>query len=322
MATVIVSAPLPGPALGRLEAAGHHVVLGENPSGLGREGILNRLGRHPEASALITLLSDRVDADVLDAGRSLRIVANYAVGVDNLRLPEMKKRGVMATNTPGVLTEATADLSMALMLDACRNVTRGDRLVREGRWEGWSPTLLVGPRVTGATLGIVGFGRIGQAVAARARGFSMRVLYTQRNRVATETEQALGATFVSLDELLAQSDIVSLHCPLTDSTRGLLNETRMRRMKPGSILVNCGRGPCVDEAALANVLREGPIGAAGLDVYEREPEVHEALLSLPNVVLAPHLGSADAPTRERMAEMSVGSVIDVLAGQEPQNRVV
>jgi glyoxylate reductase len=322
MATVIVSAPLPGPALGRLEAAGHLVVLGESPSGLGRDGILQRLQDHADTSGLIALLSDRVDEGVLDAGRSLRIVANYAVGVDNLDLSEMKKRGITATNTPGVLTEATADLSMALMLDACRNVTRGDRLVREGKWEGWSPTLLVGPRVTGATLGIVGFGRIGQAVAARARGFSMRVLYTQRHRVAPETEQALGATFVSLDELLEQSEIVSLHCPLTDSTRGLLDASRMRRMRPGSVLINCGRGPCVDEAALAEVLREGHLGAAGLDVYEREPEVHAALLSLPNVVLAPHLGSADAPTRERMAEMSVGSVIDVLEGREPPNRVV
>jgi glyoxylate reductase len=322
MATVIVSAPLPGPALGRLEAAGHRVILGESPSGLGRDGILKLLKAHPDVPALVALLSDRVDADVLDAGKSLRVVANYAVGVDNLDLSEMKARGIVATNTPGVLTEATADLSMALILDACRNVTRGDRLVREGKWEGWSPTLLVGPRVTGATLGIVGFGRIGQAVAERARGFSMRVLYTQRNRIAPETEQALGATFVSLDDLLAQSDIVSLHCPLTDSTRGLLNEARMRRMRPGSVLINCGRGPCVDEAALARMLREGHLGAAGLDVYEREPEIHAALLSLPNVVLAPHLGSADAPTRERMAEMSVGSVIDVLAGREPPNRVV
>jgi len=225
-------------------------------------------------------------------------------------------------NTPGVLTEATADLAMALMLDACRCTTRGDRLVRDGAWKGWSPTLLVGPRVTGATLGIIGFGRIGQAVARRARGFGMTVLYHQRSRLPESLEAEIAATHASLDEVVEKSDILSLHCPLTDQTRGLIDAPRLAQMKPGSVLVNCARGPCVDEAALANALADGHLFAAGLDVYEREPEVHEDLLGLPNVVLAPHVGSADDVTRRRMAEMCAQSVRDVLAGRDPQNRIV
>lgn len=322
MATVLVSAPLPGPSLDRLRDKGHEVIVGDSPYGLGREGIIEQLHDAPQTVALITLLSDAVDRCVLNAGMDLEIVANYAVGVDNLDLQEIEKRQIIATNTPGVLTEATADLTMALMLDACRNTSRGDRLVRDGAWRGWSPTLLVGPRVTGATLGIVGFGRIGQAVARRARGFDMSVIYHQRNRLDAATEEELGASYASLDDLIRTSDIVSLHCPLTDETRGLLDESRMRRMKQGSVLVNCARGPCVDEAALARVLEDGHLFAAGLDVYEREPIVHEDLLALPNVVLAPHLGSADDATRERMAAMCVQGVLDVIAGRDPHNRVV
>jgi glyoxylate reductase len=322
MATVIVSAPLPGSALTLLESEGHEVIVGESPYGLGREGIIEQLHEAPKTAALITLLSDPVDRCVLNAGMDLEIVANYAVGVDNLNLEELEKRQIVATNTPGVLTEATADITLALMLDACRNVTRGDRLVRDGAWQGWSPTLLVGPRVTGATLGIVGFGRIGQAVARRARGFDMRIVYNQRTRLDEAREKELAATFVPLDELIESSDIVSLHCPLTDETRGLLDEARMRRMKAGAVLVNCARGPCVDEEALARLLAEGHLSGAGLDVYAREPQVHEDLLALPNVVLAPHLGSADQSTRQRMAEMCVQGVLDVLAGREPNHRVV
>ncbi|HNS98771.1 MAG TPA: D-glycerate dehydrogenase [Polyangiaceae bacterium] len=321
MHTVIVSAPLPGTAVARLTTAGHRVIQGDQPGGLGHEGIIRVLRDHPDTSALIPLVSDRVDARVLDAGPSLRIVANYGVGIDNLDLVELKRRGIVATNTPGVLTEATADFAMALILDACRNVSRGDRLVRAGLWKGWSPTQLLGPRVTGSTLGIVGFGRIGQAVAARARGFSMRVLYSDPIRVSPQIEKDLQATYLSLGDLLAQSDIVSLHCPSTDSTRGLMNETRLRQMRPGSVLVNTGRGTCVEEAALAKLLKEGHLAAAGLDVYEREPMIHQELLDLPNVVLAPHLGSADLPAREGMAELSVSSVIAVLAGNEPAHRV-
>ncbi|MCU0690354.1 MAG: D-glycerate dehydrogenase [Polyangiaceae bacterium] len=321
MTIVLLSAPLPGGAVDRLRDAGHRVIAGDSPYGLGGEGLIDNLRREPSTEAMITLLSDRVDRCVLDAGEHLLVVANYAVGVDNLDLEEMKRRRIVATNTPGVLTDATADLTMALMLDACRNASRGDRLVRRGAWSGWSPMLLLGPRVTGATLGIVGLGRIGQAVARRARGFDMRVLYHQRTRASQELEQVLGARYVSLDDLLGQSDVVSLHCPLTPQTRGLLNGESLAKMKRGAVLVNAGRGPCVDEAALAELLSSGHLFAAALDVYEREPEVHPALRGLPNVVLAPHLGSADFATRERMAEMCADAVLAVLAGKQPPNRV-
>ena len=322
MATVIASAPLPGDGLARLERAGHRVIVGESMYGLGHEGFIETLHEAPETEALIPLLSDEIGRCVLNAAPELRLVANYAVGVNNLDLDEMKKRQVVVTNTPGVLTEATADMTWALVLDACRNVTRGDRLVRDGAWRGWSPTLLAGVRVTGATLGVIGCGRIGQAVVERARGFGMRVLYHQRNRMPEAREHELGAEFVSLDVLLQDSDIVSLHCPLTPETKGLLDASRLRQMKRNAVLINVARGPCVDEAALAESLRSGHLFAAGLDVYEREPEVHPELVGLPNVVLAPHLGSADLPTRERMATICVDAVFAVLAGKEPAHRVV
>lgn len=321
MSTIIVSAPLPGSALERLRQAGHKIVVGQAATGLGRDGFIDHIKRHPEVEALISLLSDSIDRSVLDAAPALRVVANYAVGVDNLDLKELASRGLVATNTPGVLTEASADLSFALLLDACRNVTRGDRLVRSGGWHGWAPSELLGVRVTGATLGIVGLGRIGQAMARRARGFDMKVLYWQRHRADAQIERELGCSYVQLDELIEQSDIVSLHCPLTEATRGLLGRDRLGRMKRGAVLVNAARGPVVDEEALAEALSSGHLFAAGLDVYAQEPQVHPALLALPNVVLAPHLGSADQPTRERMAHMCADAVLTVLAGGEPKNRV-
>jgi len=321
MARIVISAPLPGGATAALEAAGHEVVVGASPCGMGRAGLLESLRATPDTQALITLLSDPVDREVIGAAPRLRVVANYAVGVDNLDLEELRRKAVVVTNTPGVLTEATADLSFALMLDACRRVSEGDRLVRRGGWQGWSPTLLLGKRIHGATLGIIGFGRIGQAVARRAAGVDMQVLYHQRHRADRAVEQALHATWVSLDDLVERSDIVSLHCPLTPETRGLLSEGRLRRMKKGAVLVNAGRGPCVDEHALAELLAAGHLFAAGLDVYANEPRVHGSLLGLESVVLAPHLGSADEPTRAKMAQMCVESVLAVLAGREPEYRV-
>ncbi len=322
MATVIVSAPLPGRFLDQLRALGHHTVLGESPYGMGRANLIDALHGSPEAKAIISLLSDQIDRDVVGAAPNLQVIANYAVGIDNLDLPVLRERGITVTNTPGVLTEATADLAMGLVLDACRRICAGDRLVRGRSWEGWSPTLLLGPSVHGATLGLIGFGRIGQALARRAQGFQMRVMYTQRNRVDRTIEEALGATWQPLDELVEHSDIVSLHCPLTSETRGLMSRERLARMKRGAVLINTARGACVDEEALANMLRAGHLFAAGLDVYEAEPRVHPALLPLPNVTLAPHLGSADFATRERMAQMCVESVIDVLESRVPSNRVL
>jgi glyoxylate reductase len=305
MGHVFVSAPLPGDALCRLRAE-HRVEVGH---GLG------------DGDAWVTLLTDRIDAPRLALASRLRIVANVAVGVDNIDLGACAARGVVVSNTPGVLTDATADLAFGLILAASRRIAEGDRIVRAGGWSGWTPTFLIGTRVHGAVLGIVGLGRIGQAVARRALGFGMQLLYTQRAPLDTERERELGAQYVGLDELLARSDVVSLHCPLTDATRGMISAERLSTMKPGSVLVNTARGAVVDELALARALERGPLAAAGLDVYEREPSVDPALVARPNVVLAPHIASADRPTREAMASMAVENVLAVLSGHPPRNPV-
>lgn len=318
MAKILVSGPLPGPDLPRLQRA-HDVEVGAEPRGLGREGFLARIGDH---EAILPFVTDAIDRAALDKAPRLRVVANCGVGVNNIDLEACKERGIVVTNTPDVLTDATADATMALILDACRGLTSGDRAVRAGKWRGWAPTEFIGQRVTGATLGIVGFGRIGQAVATRARGFSMRVLYTQRTRLFGEREAALGAIFTEVDELFETADIVCLCCPLTPETRGLVSRDRLARMKQGSVLVNTARGPCVDEEALAEALRSGHLFAAGLDVYAEEPRIAGALLGCENVVLAPHLGSADRPTREAMARICVEAIFAVLEGRRPATRVV
>jgi glyoxylate reductase len=318
VARVFVSAPLPGEGVETLAGAGHEVVVGASGEGVYGEAFANGAATF---DALVTLLTDRVDAALFAKAPNVRVVANVAVGVDNVDLEAARARGVVVTNTPGVLTEATADFAFALLLAAARRVVEGDRMVRAGDFVGWAPTLLVGKRVHGTSLGIVGMGRIGQAMARRARGFGMHVGYAQRRRLDESVERALGATWVGLDELFATSDFVSLHCPLTPETRGLVSGARLATMRKGSVLVNTARGGCVDEAALAHALERGPLAAAALDVFEDEPVVPPALLALPNVVLTPHIASADAPTRRAMASMAVTSVIAVLAGREVSNRV-
>jgi glyoxylate reductase len=318
VARVFVSAPLPGDVVEMLTAAHHEVVVGAEGEGVYGEAFAAGAATF---EALVTLLTDRIDADLLARAPNVRVVANVAVGVDNVDLAAARARGIAVTNTPGVLTEATADFAFALLLAAARRVVEGDRMIRSGDFVGWSPTLLVGKRVHGTSLGIVGMGRIGQAMARRARGFGMHVCYAQRRRMDESMERALGATWRSVDELFAESDFVSLHCPLTSETRGIASAARLRSMRKGSVLVNTARGGCVDEAALAKALERGPLAAAALDVFEGEPVVSQELLGLPNVVLTPHIASADAPTRRAMALMAVSAVMAVMGGTEPGNRV-
>jgi glyoxylate reductase len=311
MARVFVSCPLPGDAVELLSAT-HDVVVGAEREGVRGEAFAGQSGSF---EAIVGLLTDRIDSALLERVPGLRVVANVAVGVDNVDLAACRARRVVVTNTPGVLTEATADLAFGLLVDAARRISEGDRLVRRGAFRGWTPSFLLGAPVHGRTLGIVGLGRIGQAVARRARGFGMHVLYAGGRPLDPPIERALGATRVALDDLFARSDFVSLHCPLTPETHHLVDGRRLARMRGGSVLVNTARGGCVDEAALAEALARGPLRAAGLDVFEDEPRVNPALLALDNVVLAPHVGSADQPTREAMARIAAHNVLAVLAGR-------
>jgi lactate dehydrogenase-like 2-hydroxyacid dehydrogenase len=269
--------------------------------------------------ALVPTVTDRLPAAVFEAAdRRLRLVANFGVGVEHIDLEAARRAGVAVTNTPGVLTDCTADLTVALMLMALRRLGEGERLVRGGGWTGWRPVGFLGRRVTGLTLGIVGFGRIGRAVAARARhGFGMRVLYHSRSAAPPDVAAALGAERRGLDELLAEADVVSLHCPATPETVRLLDARRLARMKPGAVLVNTARGVLVDEAALAEALREGRLLAAGLDVFADEPRVPEALLALENVVLLPHLGSGTVETRTDMGQRVVANLRAFFDGRPP-----
>jgi glyoxylate reductase len=259
----------------------------------------------------VTMLHDRVDDAFLEAaGPQLRVVANVAVGYDNLDVEAARRRGVIVTNTPGVLTDATADLAIALLLAVTRRLGEGERLIRSRTHWAWSIDFMLGRGLRGKALGIVGYGAIGRATAARARAFGMEILYTQRR-----PDDDPG--YVQLDELLERADVVSLHCPLTPETHHLINAGALARMRPGAYLVNTARGPVVDEAALATALRDGTIAGAALDVFEHEPEVAPELLELDNVVLVPHLGSATVETRTAMAELAAANVLAVLAGKDP-----
>lgn len=275
------------------------------------------LAKAEEATAILSMLTERVDAELLERAKQLRIVANMAVGYDNIDVDACKKRGVIVTNTPDVLTEATADLAFALLLAAARRIPEANRFVLEGKWTSWSPTLLAGQSVYQTTLGIIGMGRIGEAVAMRARGFSMNILYHNRSR-KQEAEERTGAVWVELDTLLRESDHVVLLTPLTAETRLLMGEREFARMKQTSVFVNVSRGGTVDEQALYRALAEKQIWAAGLDVFQEEPvSPNHPLLQLPNVVALPHIGSATIQARTEMARLAAANIASVLAGGEP-----
>lgn len=274
-----------------------------------------------DADGLLSMLTDAITREVMAGASRLRVVGNCAVGFDNVDIRAATELGIQVCNTPNVLTEATADLAWALLLAAARRIPEADRCVRNGEFERWQIGLLLGRSVAGRILGIVGLGRIGRAVARRASGFGMRILYAQRRRAEPELERALGAEFVDKHSLLAQADFVSLHVPLTDATRHFIDRDALALMKPDAVFVNTARGALVDEAALVDALRTRRIAAAGLDVFEREPALHPGLAALPNVVFAPHIGSATAETRSLMAESVARDVLRVLAGEAPLNPV-
>jgi glyoxylate reductase len=274
----------------------------DGPGAIPHEQLLSRVAGK---QALICLLTDRIDRTVLEAGRDLRVIANIAVGFNNIDLAAARERGIVVTNTPDVLTEASADFTWALILGITRRVSEGERLLRRGEWKGWALDFMLGADVRGKQLGIIGFGRIGRAVAARADAFGMRVVHNGR------------ADGMPMDRLLSTSDVVSLHVPLTAETTHLIDQAALARMKRSAYLINTSRGPVVDEAALAWALRERIISGAALDVYEREPIVHAELLKLENVLLAPHLASATVETRTAMADLAVRNALAVLGGEPP-----
>jgi lactate dehydrogenase-like 2-hydroxyacid dehydrogenase len=266
---------------------------------------------------VLTLLTDRVDDEFLDAaGPRLKVVSNYAVGFDNVDVPACTARGVAVGNTPGVLTETTADLAFALLMAAARRLPEGDRYVRAGKWKTWGPLLLLGPDIHGATIGIVGFGRIGQAMARRARGFGMTILYQDVNRASPDVEAEFGATYLPLEELLPRADFVTLHVNLTHDTHKLIDAEKLSWMKPSAVLVNTSRGPVVDGAALADALRSGSIFAAALDVTDPEPiPPDDPLVGLDNCLIVPHIASASRATRAKMAEMAAANLLAGVRGE-------
>jgi len=279
-----------------------------------RDELLRRVAG---CEGVLTLLTDRVDDEFLDAaGPQLKVVSNYAVGFDNVDVAACARRGVRVGNTPGVLTDTTADLAWALLMAAARRLPEADRYVRDGNWKTWGPLLLLGPDVYGSTIGIVGFGRIGQAVARRAAGFGMRILYHDVNELPDDVTEPLGAVFTPLDALLAASDFVSLHVNLTDETRHLIDARTLGLMKPTAVLVNTSRGPVVDQQALADALRDGTIAAAGLDVTDPEPiPMDDPLVGLDNCLIVPHIASASRATRGKMAAMAAANLIAGVRGE-------
>jgi|WetSurMetagenome_2_1015567.scaffolds.fasta_scaffold87555_2 glyoxylate reductase len=316
MAEIAVTSVLPGGVVEPARARHRVRVSGIGP--LAGGALVRFVG---EADALVCNVGDRVDGAVLDACPGLAVVANVGVGVDNIDLAAARRRGLWVTNTPDVLTEATADLTWALLLAVTRRVADGDRLIRSrAAWQ-WRPDFFLGAGLQGKSLGIVGMGRIGRAVARRAQAFGLTVRCNDRARIGDA--DALGTTYVAdLDELLAVSDIVSLHCPLTAETRHLLDERRLRLLPRGAFVVNTSRGPVVDEDALVRVLESGHLGGAGLDVFEREPVVHPGLLDRDDVVLLPHLGSATLETRAAMGRLALENALAVLDGRRPATPVV
>ena len=318
MARVVITGKIPAIAVERLRAE-HDVVSWDEPVAISRDELLKRV---KGADAIVSLLTEKVDAELLDAaGPQLQVVSNVAVGYNNIDVPACKERNVLVTNTPGVLTEATADIAMALILMSTRRLAEGERVIRkQDPWQ-WGMFYMLGSGIQESQLGIVGMGLIGAAVARRAKAFGMTIAYTKRSPLDAATAKELDAKHMSMDELLATSDVVSLHCPYSPETHHLMNAETIGKMKKSAYLINSARGPVVDEAALVDALKHNVIAGAGLDVFEHEPKVHEGLLGLDNAVLIPHLGSATVETRTAMANTAATNSLAVLAGKTAPNLV-
>ena len=314
---VFVAHPIPEIGIDMLRAR-YEVTVHPDSRPLAPEDLIRAL---TGCAAAVTLLCDRIDEAILSAVPDLKVIANYAVGYDNIDVEAARRAGVKVTHTPGVLTAATAEIAFALLITLTRRIREAERFTREGRFTGWDPLLLRGDELAGRTLGIIGMGRIGRDMAAKCQAFGMRILYHNRRPVSGDVEKALCATYVRLDELFETADVISLHAPATPETRHIIDAAAFSRMKPGAYLINTARGDLVDESALVEALDSGRIKGAGLDVYEREPEITAALFRFDNVVLLPHIGSATVEARDKMAVMAARNVRAVLEGLPPENPV-
>jgi glyoxylate reductase len=312
---VLVTGRLPDEVVALIEKD-HHVEINNQDRPMDRENLLSRVG---DKEGLLCMITDRVDTELLNCAPHLKIIANFGVGFNNIDINAATERGIPVTNTPGVLTDSTADLAFALILASGRRLVEGDRNTRAGEFTFWAPLHFLGQEITGKTLGIIGLGRIGKAVAKRAAGFDMKVIYYNRQRLETGEEKALNVVFASFKTLLEESDFVSLHVPLTPQTTHLIGQKELNLMKPSAYLINTSRGPVVDEKSLLEALKNQVICGAGLDVYESEPELTPGLSDLDNVVLLPHIGSATIETRTRMAQMAAENLLAGLSDEIPPN---
>jgi glyoxylate reductase len=323
---IFVTRKIPGDSLEKLKTSGHEVVISEFDRPLSPEELL---AGAKDCDGLLSLLTDKIDSDVMDAvGPQLKIISNYAVGFDNIDIKAASDRGILVTNTPSdEVNEAVAEHTWALLMALARRVVESDEFIRKqgyfadkGGYKGWEPDLFMGPSVKGKTLGIIGLGRIGSMVASRAKGYNMTVLYN-KHEPDPKAESEMGLQFAALDDLLAKSDFVSIHVPLTDEARGMINKEALGKMKQGSYLVNTARGPIVDESDLIEVLKSGKLAGAGLDVFESEPQISPELIAMPNVIMTPHIASATFEARNKMGEQAVAAILDTLSGVKPQTLV-
>ncbi len=311
----LVTGNIPAEIVRKLKAD-HEIIVNSEDRPMSRENILSGIA---DKDGLLCMATDRIDDELMEKAPNLRIIANYGVGYDNIDLAAATARGIWVSNTPDVLTDATADLTFALILAVARRIVEGDRIIRAQEWKWWAPSLFLGTQVSGKSIGIIGLGRIGKAVARRGFGFDMRIFYHNRRRIPEHEEQALNATYMSLQELLSHSDFISLHVSLNNETKHLIGARELKQMKPTAYLINASRGPVVDEQALVEALRNKQIAGAGMDVFEKEPALTPELLELNNVVLLPHIGSATLETRTAMATLAAENLLEGLRGIPPRN---